>query len=140
MTLQLSDASKDLLRQPVFAQIATIAGDGSPQLSPVWIDVDGDTIVFNTAKGRAKVTNLERNPAVAISVVDPKDPYNGVLTVRGTVESLSEEGADDHINAMAKKYLGKDVYPFRQPGEERVIVRIRPDKIVAQPQAAGHGS
>jgi PPOX class probable F420-dependent enzyme len=130
MTATLTDAAKALLNRPVIANVATVDADGRPQLTPVWIDVDGDDIVFNTARGRAKDQNLERNPHVAVSVVDPDNHYN-VVVVRGTVES-SEEGADAHIDALAKKYLGVDTYPMRRPGEVRVIERVKADKVVMQ--------
>ncbi len=101
--------------------------DGQPQSTPVWIDTDGEAVIFNTARGRVKHRNIERNPAVAISVVDDQNPYQ-MLEIRGDAE-LVDEGADEHIDAMAKKYLGKDEYPFGQPGEERVIVRVRPTAV-----------
>ena len=111
-----------LLDEPNFAFIATLMPDGSPQNTPVWIDRDGDTVVFNTAKGRAKHENLERDPRIAVSVYDAKNPYS-YLQVRGRAEFV-EEDADAHIDKMAKKYMGKDEYPFRKPGEERIIVRV----------------
>lgn len=113
--------------EPNFAHVATVMADGTPQTTPVWIDRDGDTLVFNTAKGRAKHRNLERDPRVAVSIVDGDDPYR-YLQVRGRAEFI-EEGADDHIDKMAKKYLGKDEYPFRKTGEQRIIVRIRPEAV-----------
>jgi PPOX class probable F420-dependent enzyme len=129
-TTTLSPKAKALAQRPVIANVATVDSSGRPQLTPVWIDVDGDDLVFNTARGRAKDRNLEREPHVAVSIVDPGDPYN-VVVVRGTVEA-SEEGADDHIDALAKKYLGVDTYPNRQPGEVRVKYRVHPDAVVMQ--------
>ncbi len=102
------------------------------ELTPVWIDVEGDDLVFNSVKGRAKVRNLEKNPYVAVSVVDPDDPYN-VLLVRGRVQP-TEEGAEAHIDALANKYLGLDRYANRQPGEVRVKYRVRTERIVRQPR------
>lgn len=119
----------ELLRRPVLAHVATTMADGRPQSTPVWIDTDGEAVLFNTAKGRAKARNLAARPDVAISVVNDENPYES-LQVRGTAE-LIEEGADEHIDALAKKYLGKDRYPFRQPGEERIIVRVTPEAIAA---------
>ncbi len=116
-----------LIDEPNFAHIATLMPDGTPQVTPVWIDRDGDTIVFNTAKGRAKHRNLLRDPRVAISVLDGDNPYR-YLQVRGRAEFV-EDGADAHIDKMAKKYLDKDAYPFRQEGEERIIVRVVPETI-----------
>jgi PPOX class probable F420-dependent enzyme len=131
MPATLTNAARQLLNRPVIANVATVDAGGKPQLTPVWIDVDGNDVIFNTAKGRAKEHNLEQNPHVAVSVVDPDDPYN-VVVVRGTVTS-TEEGADAHIDSLAKKYLGVDTYPMRQPGEVRVIYRVTADKAVMQP-------
>jgi PPOX class probable F420-dependent enzyme len=130
MTTTLSTAAKALVQRPVIANVATVDNEGRPQLTPVWIDLDGDDLVFNTAKGRVKTANLEHNPHVAVSVVDPDNAYN-VVVVRGTVEG-TEQGADAHIDSLAKKYLGVDTYPMRQPGEVRVIYRVHADKVVMQ--------
>ena len=116
-----------LLDEPNFAFIATIMPDGSPQNTPVWIDRDDDTVVFNTAKGRAKHVNLERDPRIAVTVLDGDNPYS-YLQVRGRAEFV-EEGADDHIDKLAKKYLGKDEYPFRRPAEQRIIVRVAAEAV-----------
>jgi PPOX class probable F420-dependent enzyme len=129
-TKSLSSKARALVQRPVIAHVATVDGDCEPQLTPIWIDLDGDRLVFNTARGRAKDRNLTRNPHVAVSVVDPDDPYN-VLVVRGTAEP-DEEGADAHIDSLAKKYLGVDTYPARKPGEVRVKYRVRPDAVVMQ--------
>ena len=120
----LSENDLALLAEPQLAHVATIEPDGTPHVTPVWVDTDGEHILFNTAKGRAKHRNLLRNPNVAVSVVDKADDYR-TLWVKGTAEMI-EEGADEHIDKLAKKYLGQDTYPFRQPGEQRVIVRITP--------------
>ncbi|GAB2929587.1 PPOX class F420-dependent oxidoreductase [Micromonospora polyrhachis] len=119
----LTDQDLALLNEPHLAHVATIEADGSPHVTPVWVDTDGEHIVFNTAKGRVKFDNLARNPAVAVSVVDRANDFR-TLWVKGTAE-LVEEGAEAHIHQLAKKYLGQDRYPL-QPGEERVIVRITP--------------
>lgn len=108
-----------------FAHVATVGPDGRPQSTPVWIDYDGTHVRFNTARGRVKQRNLTRNPEVALSVVDPDNPYRYVQ-VRGRVVEMTEQGADAHIDALAKKYLGQDRYPYRQPGEVRVTVKIAP--------------
>ena len=131
-TTSLSAKARALAERPVIANVATVDRAGRPQLTPVWIDIDGNDLVFNTARSRAKARNLEQNPNVAVSLVDPDDPYN-VLVVRGTAEA-SEEGADAHIDALAKKYLGVDSYPNRRPGEVRVKYRVRPDAVVMQSQ------
>jgi PPOX class probable F420-dependent enzyme len=102
--------------------------DGSPQVSPVWVDVSGDTIVVNSAKGRRKDENLRGDVRVAISATDPDNPYVSV-TIRGRVVENTTKGADAHADAMAKKYLGKDKYPFAQPGEVRVIYKIEPEHV-----------
>ncbi len=102
--------------------------DGSPQVTPVWVDYDGSHIRVNTAKGRVKDKNMRRNKKVALAITDPENPYRHIA-VQGVVDGITEQGADAHIDSLAKKYLGKDKYPFRQPGEERVIYKIRPEKI-----------
>ncbi|MHB8318784.1 MAG: PPOX class F420-dependent oxidoreductase [Acidimicrobiales bacterium] len=133
MADKLSGKARALLERPVIANLATLLPDGSPQLTPLWIDVDGDDLLINTAKGRAKARNIERDKRVAVSVVDPNDPYNTVV-VRGSVVDITTEGADAHIDSLAKKYLGVDKYPMRQPGEVRIKARIRTDKITMQSQ------
>ncbi|BCL15315.1 PPOX class F420-dependent oxidoreductase [Micromonospora sagamiensis] len=119
-----------LLNEPQLAHVATIEADGTPHVTPVWVDTDGEHVVFNTAKGRVKHRNMERNPVVAISVSDRTNDYR-TLWIKGTVE-LTTEGADEHIDKMAKKYLDKDTYPFRKPGEERVIVKVTPTQRLSQ--------
>ena len=125
MTKKLSPQELELLSEPQIATVATVMADGSPQLTPVWIDTDGEALLFNTAKGRVKHRNLLRNPKVAVTVVDKNDFYR-LVNVRGTAE-IVEQGADEHIDKLAKKYLGADSYPWRKDGEQRVIVRIIPD-------------
>jgi PPOX class probable F420-dependent enzyme len=117
-----------LTTKPSFANVATLNTDGSPQVTPVWVDFDGTHIIINTAKGRMKAKNLEREPRVAISIADPANPYR-YLGIQGHVVEMTEAGGDAHIDKMAKKYLGKDVYPGRTPGERRLIVKIVPDKV-----------
>ena len=131
MAQSLTPEARALLARPVLASLATIAADGSPQITPLWIDVEGDDLIVNTAKGRAKARNMQRNPHVALCVVDPDDPFN-VVAVHGTVSEITEDGADAHIDALARKYMGLDEYPMRQEGEVRLKIRIRPDKIVMQ--------
>ena len=127
MTASLSGDVLTLLRRPLMAHVATVMPDGTPQSTPVWIDTDGTDVLFNTAKGRVKHRNLLQNSAVAISLVDDENPYR-MIEIRGRAE-MTEEGADEHIDALAKKYLDQDSYPFRQPGEERIIVRVRPTAV-----------
>lgn len=134
MTAKLNDNAKALIAQPVLASVATVDSADRPQVTPVWIDMIGEDLAFNTAKGRAKDANLVKNPHVAVSVVDPADPYN-VVVVRGRVEPI-EEGADAHIDKLAKKYLGLDVYPMHKEGEVRITYVIKADKVVMQPSDA----
>ena len=124
---KLSDKARSILQKKTFAHLATIMPDGSPHVSAVWVDVDGDLVVVNTARGRVKDENMKRNKHVSLSATDPENPYSSI-TLRGTVAEITTEGADAHIDAMAKKYLGQDKYPFRKPGEERVIYRIAVEK------------
>lgn len=114
-----------------FAYLATLMDDGSPQVTPTWIDIEGDHLLVNTADGRVKQRNVSRDPRVAISVVDHSNPYE-MVTIRGQVVEQTSKGADEHINKMAKKYLGLDKYPFRRPGEKRVLLKIRPDRVFHQ--------
>jgi PPOX class probable F420-dependent enzyme len=123
MSARIPEAFRDLLTTPSFAALATINADGSPQVSPVWFDTEGERIVVNSAKGRVKDKNLRRDPRVALSIQDPANPYR-YLGLQGRVVEITAQGADEHIDRMAKKYLGKDKYPFRQPGEVRVLYKI----------------
>ncbi len=119
----------DLLTQKrAFAHLATLMPDGSPQVTPVWFDWDGETVRVNSARGRQKDRNMRRAAHVALSIQDPDNPYR-YLAVRGVVTEVTEEGADAHIDSLAKKYLGVDSYPYRQPGEVRVIYKIRPERV-----------
>ncbi|MCO1615895.1 PPOX class F420-dependent oxidoreductase [Micromonospora tulbaghiae] len=120
----LNEEDLALLGEPQLAHVATVEADGTPHVTPVWVDTDGEHVVFNTAKGRQKYLNMSRNPVVAVSVADKADDYR-TLWIKGTVEFVTE-GADEHIDRLAKKYLGQDTYPWRRPGEERVIVRVTP--------------
>jgi PPOX class probable F420-dependent enzyme len=116
----------DLLQQKkAFAGLATIMPDGTPQVTPVWFDYHGRRVRVNTAKGRVKARNLKPGAAVALAIMDPDNPYRYVQ-IRGRVANATETGADAHIDSLAKKYLGKDKYPFRQPGEVRVMYEIEP--------------
>ena len=126
---QLSQEQVTLLREPHIAQLVTLMPDGSPQISPVWVDTDGTDILINTALGRLKSNNMAKDARVAVSVYDPENSYKRVVNVRGRVTSISEEGADAHIDSLAKKYMGVDSYPNKSPDETRVIVRISPERI-----------
>jgi PPOX class probable F420-dependent enzyme len=128
MAATIPDTFRDLLQKKAFAHLATLMPDGSPQVTPVWFDYNDGHVRINTAKGRVKDKNMRRNGQVALAIQDPDNPYR-YLAVRGHVEEVSEAGADAHIDSLAKKYLGQDRYPYRQPGEVRVIYRIRPERV-----------
>jgi PPOX class probable F420-dependent enzyme len=130
MSATIPQGYLDLFQKKAFAHLATLMPDGSPQVNPVWVDYDGSHVVFNTARGRWKDKNLQRDARVAIEVQDPDNPYR-YLQVRGKVTDITEQGADAHIDKMAKKYLEKDKYPFGQPGEVRVIFKITPESVDA---------
>ena len=116
----------DLLEQKkAFAHLATIMPDGSPQVTPVWFDYTGGMLRVNTAKGRVKARNLREGAPVALSIMDPDNAYR-YIQIRGRVKRVSEQGASEHIDSLAKKYLGKDKYPFAQPGQVRVMYEIEP--------------
>jgi PPOX class probable F420-dependent enzyme len=118
---------RDLFDKKAFAHLATIMPDGTPQVTPVWVDYDGKHVLVNSARGRQKDKNMERNSSVALSIMDPDNPYR-YLEVRGRIAEITEEGADEHIDKMAKKYLGQDRYPGRSPGEVRVLYKIEPQR------------
>jgi PPOX class probable F420-dependent enzyme len=126
MAAAIPDKYKDLFDKKAFANLATIMPDGTPQVTPVWVDYDGAHVLVNSARGRQKDKNMKENAAVALSILDPDNPYR-YLEVRGRVAEITEDGADTHIDKMAKKYMDKDRYPFRQPGEVRVLYKITPE-------------
>ncbi len=121
----IPDSFHDLFQKKAFAQLATLMPDGSPQVSPVWCDFDGRHVIVNSAKGRLKDRNMRRDPRVSLDLMDPQNPYRH-LSIRGRVVDITENGADEHIDKMAKKYLGVDRYPGRAPGEVRVLYMIEP--------------
>jgi len=121
----------DLLQQKkAFAHLATVMPDGSPQVTPVWFDYSNGRVRVNTAKGRVKARNMHQGSRIALSILDPDNPYRYVQ-IRGEVAQVTEQGADAHIDLLAKKYLGKDKYPFAQPGEVRVMYEIEPRAVQA---------
>jgi PPOX class probable F420-dependent enzyme len=124
----LPDDVRRLLSEPNIAFLATLMKDGAPQVTPVWIAVEGDVILVNTSADRQKSRNIERDPRVALSVTDRHDGYRWV-SIRGRVVEVTTEGADALIDALAQKYLGQEPYPFRQPGEVRLILRIEAEAI-----------
>ena len=122
----IPDNYLDLLQEKkAFANLATVRADGSPQVTPVWVDYVNGVIRFNTAKGRVKGRILKPGSPVALAVMDPDNPYR-YIQIRGRVRRVLEQGADAHIDSLATKYLGKDKYPFRQPGEVRLMYEIEP--------------
>lgn len=126
MSVKIEGRAEELLKAKNFAVVSTLRDDGSMQGAPVWIDVQDGQPVLNTAEGRVWPRHLERDPRVTLTVQNTENPYE-YLEVRGRVAERTHDGADAHIDALAKKYLGKDEYPFRQPGEQRVIIRIDPE-------------
>ena len=127
-TTVIPNSHADLFQKKAFAHLATLMPDGQPQVTPVWVDFDGRFVIINTAEGRQKDKNLQRDKRVALSIIDPDNPYR-YLEVRGEVVERTHNGADANIDALAKKYLGKDKYPFRQPNEVRVIYKIEPQHV-----------
>jgi len=115
----------DLLQKRAFAHLATLMPDGQPQVTPVWVDFDGNHIRINSARGRLKDRNMRRDPRVTLTLQDPDNPYR-YLEVRGRVIDIAEDGADVHIDSLAKKYLGVGTYPYRRSGERRVIYTVEP--------------
>jgi PPOX class probable F420-dependent enzyme len=130
MSSKVEGRAQELLEGRNFCQVATLRADGYAQVVPVWVDVQDGQPVLNTAEGRAWPRNLERDPRVTLTVQNMENPYEYV-TIRGRVSERTHEGADEHIDALAKKYLGKDEYPFRQPGEQRLIIRVAPEYVHA---------
>ncbi|HEY6997722.1 MAG TPA: PPOX class F420-dependent oxidoreductase [Candidatus Binatia bacterium] len=128
MAATIPEAFKNLFVKVAFAHLATLMPDGSPQVTPVWVDYDGSHVRVNSAKGRLKDKNMRRDKRVALSIQDPENAYR-YIAVRGEIVEITEQGADAHIDALAKKYLGKERYPFRAAGEVRVIYKIRPEKV-----------
>lgn len=128
MSELIEGRAEELLRDKNFCHVSTLRRDGSVHTAPVWIDVQDGRPVLNTAEGRAWPRNLERDPRVTLTVQNMANPYE-YLEVRGRVAERTHEGADAHIDALAKKYMGVDEYPLRQPGEQRVILRVEPDHV-----------
>jgi PPOX class probable F420-dependent enzyme len=126
----LPDSVKKLIEAKVYANVATLMKDGSPHVTQVWVDHDGDTILINTNEGSQKHRNAVRNPMIALDICDPANPYN-MAVVRGRVSEVTFDGADEHVDRMAKKYLGQDKYQMRQPGVRRVLIKIEPTHVMA---------
>ena len=133
MTDTFTPAARAVFEKKVLAHVDTLGPDGAPQVTPVWVMLDGEDIIINTALGRAKARNLASDSRVAVSLTDPDDLYAAIV-VRGSVTGFTTEGADDVIDQLAKKYLDVDSYPMRREGEIRVTVRIHPERISQQPE------
>ena len=125
---RIEGRAEELLKAKNFAHVATLRADGSMQVAPTWVDVQDGRPTLNTAEGRAWPRNLERDPRITLEVQNMENPYEYV-EIRGRVVERTHEGADEHIDQLAKKYLGVDRYPMRQPGEQRVIIRVEPEHV-----------
>jgi PPOX class probable F420-dependent enzyme len=128
MAKTIPEEYRDLFQKKAFANLATLMPDGRPQVTPVWCDFDGHYVIVNSARGRRKDQNIRRDPRVSLAIVDPENPYR-YLEVRGRVSEITEEGADQHIDKMAKKYMGVEKYPYRGSGEVRVLYKIEPEHV-----------
>jgi PPOX class probable F420-dependent enzyme len=126
--MKIPDSHMDLFSKKAFAHLATIMSDGTPQVTPVWVDFDGTHVLVNSARGRLKDRNVTARPQVGIEISDPENPYR-YLSVQGRVARITEEGADAHIDKLAMKYMGKDKYPYRKPDEKRVLYYVEPIKV-----------
>lgn len=126
--MALPEFAKKLLTGKNFATVATLLADGSPSASVVWVDTDGENVIFNTAEGRVKPKSMRRDARVALAVFDSANPYKQAM-IRGRVVAMETKGADAHIDKLAKKYMGVDSYPYRKAGEQRIIVKIKPERV-----------
>jgi len=132
LAAKLTPKAISLIEGKNFAHLATVLADGSPHVAPVWVDHDGDIILINTAVGRVKQRNVTKDPRVSVSIVDQNNPYERT-TINGIVKEQTKQGADAHIDKLAKKYTGSDKYQNRQPGEQRIILRIEPIRVTSSP-------
>ncbi len=130
VSTKIPDSHLDLFQKRAFAHLVTLMPDHSPQVTPVWVDFDGEHILINTARGRCKERNVQRDRRVALSILDPDNPYR-YIEVRGRVIEITAEGADAHIDRMAQKYTGQKRFLWRSPGEVRVLLKIKPEKVIA---------
>ena len=125
---KLTEQQAKLFLERNWGNVATLRADGSPHLTPVWVDWDGEHVLFNSSYGRAKIRHIQRDPRVTVTVLPSEDLQSGYVEVSGRAE-LVDEGAFEHIDKLANKYLGVDKYPYLQPGEKRVIARITPERV-----------
>ena len=128
MPASIPESYLDLFQKKAFGSFTTLLPDGSPHTTPVWVDFQNGDIWVNSAVGRQKDRDVRRDPRVAIALIDPDNPYR-YLGIRGRVHEITEQGATEHIDKMAKKYLGQDKYPYAQPGEKRVLYKIKPEHV-----------
>jgi len=125
----IPETYRDLFNKRAFASLATVMPNGDIQVTPVWVDADNGNVIFNSARGRVKDKNVRRDPRVTLTLIDPDNPYR-YMEIRGRVVNFTEQGADKHIDKLAKKYLGVDKYPYAKPGEVRVLYRVKPEKVL----------
>jgi PPOX class probable F420-dependent enzyme len=128
--MPLPDSVKKLIESKTYANVATLMPDGSPHVTQTWVDHDGDTVLINTFEGSQKYKNALRNPKIALDVCDPTSPYS-MAVIRGRVMTVTFDGAEQHIDRMAKKYLDQDTYQMRRPGVRRVLIKIEPTRVIA---------
>jgi PPOX class probable F420-dependent enzyme len=136
MPQPIEGRARELLEAPNFCFLATLRRDGTPHLVPIWVDLENGSVVVNTAEGRTWPRNARRDPRVTLTVADHENPYEFV-SIRGHVVEDTHEGADEHIDHLAKKYLGVDTYPYRAPGEVRIKFRIEPDQVIHHGRRSG---
>lgn len=123
----IPESHTDILEKLAFANVATIGPDGAPQNNPVWFEWDGEVLRFSQTTGRQKYRNVQKDPRVAISILDPENPYR-YLEIRGVVEGIDDDASNAFIDKMTQKYINQESYPWHQPGDHRMVVRVRPEK------------
>jgi len=129
MSAKIPENFMDLFQKKAFGSFTTLMPDGSPQTTPVWVDISDGKVLVNSALGRQKDKNVRKDPRVAITLIDPDNPYR-YLEIRGKVTEITQNGADQLIDKLAKKYVGHDKYQWAQPGEQRVVYKIEPTRVV----------
>ena len=127
--VKLTDRQIAFLKEPHIAEFVTLMKDGSPHITPVWVDTDGEHILVNTAEGRVKIRNVRRDPRVAVGIYDPENSYTRVLNVRGRVVEITTDGAAENIDDLSEKYNGVRPYPNHNPDQPRLLLKILPDRI-----------
>ena len=128
MAAKIEGRARELLEAKNFCVVGTLRRDGTPHQVPVWVDVEDDHVLLNSAIGRDWPTNAERDPRVSLLVDNIENPYEYV-SINGRVAEITQQGADEHIDKLAKKYMDKDSYPFRTPTEQRIILRVEPERV-----------